>query len=327
MIEAHFGAMQVSPSAMVSSIAFSVAGGKARRPLACVVRRCATGEIGCSSPVPRCAAAVEAAAAAGKSATAATATAKPPPPKPPNSAAAARPAAEDDAGTSGPSHRGAWPTREPARVTSHDEDHENRGTAASGQMPSSCAACCLLRGAGMFSLSSRLADRRDAGRQPAVEIVLPEMRRDHVLQDALRLRIGQRALHAAPGLDAQPPQRRRIVFRHQQQHAVVDALAPQLPCIVDADAVLLDRFRRGRLDQQDRDLAAGALLRSPSARFPASLRWFGVEHAGLVGHARLSAAAPARIPVRCAAASSSASSKAEQARAGCSWLDAPICRN
>jgi hypothetical protein len=36
--------------------------------------------------------------------------------------------------------------------------------------------------------------------------------------------------------------------RDQQQHAVVDALAAQLPGLGHADAVLLDLLRRGGLD-------------------------------------------------------------------------------
>ena len=112
------------------------------------------------------------------------------------------------------------------------------------------------------------------------------MRRDHILQYALGLRIGQHALHTAAGLDAQPAQCGRIVLRHHQQHAIIDALAPQFPCIEHADAVLLDRFRFGSGKQQDRDLAAGALLILLQYVFQRGLLVLA-QHAGLVGHTRL----------------------------------------
>ncbi len=74
------------------------------------------------------------------------------------------------------------------------------------------------------------------------------MRRDHVLQNALGLRIGQYALHAASGFYAQAPQRSRIVLGDDQDHAVIHAFAPQFPCVSHADTVLLDRFRFGAID-------------------------------------------------------------------------------
>src|SRR5690606_4141180 len=103
-----------------------------------------------------------------------------------------------------------------------------------------------------------VADRRA---QPARVAALPEARRDRLVDDAPRIRVGNRAFEPVAHLDAHAP----VVLRDDDQHAVVDApavdlAAADLPLFGDADRVLLDRLGlRGR-DDQDRDLR-------PLARF------------------------------------------------------------
>src|SRR6185295_6055337 len=93
-----------------------------------------------------------------------------------------------------------------------------------------------------------------AGTNPAVEVALLEAGSDVLLDDAPHDGIGQDAFDAAPGDDPDAP----VLFCHQEQHAVVDALAAELPGIEDAHAVLDRRLRLDGRHQQDGDLAAFA---------------------------------------------------------------------
>ena len=63
------------------------------------------------------------------------------------------------------------------------------------------------------------------------------------VDDAVGDRVRQRALQSVAHLDAHPA----VVLGHDQVGAVVDALAAELPRVLDADAVLFDLLGlRGR---------------------------------------------------------------------------------
>ncbi|MNY49210.1 hypothetical protein D3C86_1846080 [compost metagenome] len=67
----------------------------------------------------------------------------------------------------------------------------------------------------------------DAGIDAAIEIALLKARHDDFADDALGRGIVQRAFQAVAHLDAQAA----IVLGHDQQGAVVDVPAPQLPLL------------------------------------------------------------------------------------------------
>jgi hypothetical protein len=121
-----------------------------------------------------------------------------------------------------------------------------------------------------------------AGANPAVEVALLEARGDVLLDDALDDRVGQRALDAAPGDDPDAP----VLLRHQEQHAVVDPLAAELPGIEDAHAVFDRRLGLGGRHQQHGDLAALARLEL-GERLLERRVLLVVQRAGEVGDARL----------------------------------------
>ena len=122
----------------------------------------------------------------------------------------------------------------------------------------------------VIGLGQRLAvdDRdhlRDAGLDASVVVAQFEMRGDGLIDDPIRDRIGQRALESVAHFDAHAP----VVLRDQQDRAVVDTLASELPLIGHADAVLLDLLRVGRGHDQHHDLAALARLESGELGFDA----------------------------------------------------------
>ena len=82
------------------------------------------------------------------------------------------------------------------------------------------------------------------------------MRRNTFINDPLGRHVGQRALQAVTDLDAQF----MIVFRDQQQHAVVNALASELPNFFNTYGILLNRFRLCRRNNEDGHLATLALF-------------------------------------------------------------------
>src|SRR5262249_42114463 len=110
----------------------------------------------------------------------------------------------------------------------------------------------------LYQLHQRVAARRDA----AVEIAPLEPRREDVAPRALRHRIRNGALEAAPHLDAQLT----VVLRDDEDHAVVDARSPDLPRLGEADRELLYGLRLGGWKDQDRDLAAFRLLKVAQPR-------------------------------------------------------------
>ena len=72
----------------------------------------------------------------------------------------------------------------------------------------------------------------DAGRDAAGEIAGPEFRRDDLVDDPPRGDVGERAFEAVADLDAQMP----VVLGDDEDRAVVDLLAADLPGLGDADA-------------------------------------------------------------------------------------------
>ena len=122
----------------------------------------------------------------------------------------------------------------------------------------------------------------EAGADAAVDIALAEQRLDGLVDDAVGGRVGQRALEPVAHFDAQ----RAILQRHQQQHAVVGLVAPELPGVDHADRILLDGLGlRGRHDQH-RDLRALALLERRELAFQLGLL-AGRQRAGEIGDPRL----------------------------------------
>ncbi len=68
----------------------------------------------------------------------------------------------------------------------------------------------------------------------------------------MRSGIVQHAFQTVTHLDAQ----RAVILGDQQQRAVIHALASELPCLDDADAVLFDGLRLGGRHDQHRKLRA-----------------------------------------------------------------------
>src|SRR5437667_1677207 len=132
-----------------------------------------------------------------------------------------------------------------------------------------------------FSLD-QLHQRAGPGSDAAVEITGAEVRRYHVAHDPLRDCVGDRALEAAPDLDAQLA----IVLGDDEDDAVVDARAADFPRVGDADRVLLDGLGRSRRQHQHRDLAAFSALELAKSPLEILLLRSG-ERAGEIGHARL----------------------------------------
>ena len=99
----------------------------------------------------------------------------------------------------------------------------------------------------------------DAGGNAAGKIAGLEFRRDVLVDDALGGGVGERALEPVADLDAKVT----IVLGNDQQRAVVDLLAPDLPGFGDPDRELLDGFLIGGRHDQHRDLAALPRLQIP----------------------------------------------------------------
>ena len=157
----------------------------------------------------------------------------------------------------------------------------------------------VLRGSAQFGLRQRLAldhahDAIDAGVDAAVIIAAPERRHDVLLDDAVGGRVGQRALEAVADLDAHLA----IVERDEQQGAVVDALAAELPLLRDPDRVLLDRPRAASSARPARRPGCPWTARTPRSFASSAATWSGVERAGEVGDRRLQRRERARAAAR-----------------------------
>ena len=170
--------------------------------------------------------------------------------------------------------------------------------------PSPLAGRLSAIGAGSGSPSISLTSAAVASVDAAGVVAGAEFRHQVFLDDAVGDRVGDRAFQPIAGLDAHAT----VVLGDDQQHAVVDALAPELALLERAHRVLLDVFGLRRRHHQHLQLAALALLQRERLllRAPASVR--GIERAGGVDHRRVEragsppAAAPARARRRAAAA-------------------------
>ena len=139
---------------------------------------------------------------------------------------------------------------------------------------------CGGSGAGSFSPSIRPMIRSDAGGDAAGEIAALEFRRDVLVDDALGGDVGQRAFEAIADLDAQMP----VVLGDDQQRAVVDLLAADLPGLRDPDRELLDGLGLASSARSGPRSGCPCGFRDPSAfgqRGDVAAR----ERAGLVDHA------------------------------------------
>ncbi len=124
-------------------------------------------------------------------------------------------------------------------------------------------------------------DAVDAGADAVVVIAALERGRDVLLDDAVGRRVGQRAFEAVADLDAHLA----VVQRDQQQHAVIDLAAAELPLVDDADRILLDDLGLRRRHDQDHDLAALRLLERRELGFERG-RLVRRQRAGEVGDPR-----------------------------------------
>ena len=94
------------------------------------------------------------------------------------------------------------------------------------------------------------------------ELALREQRRDGLADDAPRRDVGEHAFEAVADFDAHA----LVVLGDDEDRAVVLALLADLPRVGDADAVVVDRFRRGGRHDQHHELIG-------RARFPRSAAW------------------------------------------------------
>ena len=92
----------------------------------------------------------------------------------------------------------------------------------------------------------------DAGFDATVEISRFEMRRHVFVDDAVCDRIGNRALQTGADFDAHAP----VIFCDDQDRAVIDPFAAQLPCIAHTNAELLDFLRLRAGNDEHSQLAA-----------------------------------------------------------------------
>ena len=102
-------------------------------------------------------------------------------------------------------------------------------------------------------------DPVDTCGNPAGEIPGLEFRRDDLVDDALGGDVGQRAFEAVTDLDAEMA----VVLGDDDQRAVVDLLAADLPGFRHPQRELLDRLAIRRRYDQHRDLAALPRLEIP----------------------------------------------------------------
>ena len=142
------------------------------------------------------------------------------------------------------------PPQHRAQHAGHDDDDEDRHRIGEIDQIGSLPMLGFRR---RQLLSIDQADHPvDAGRDATGEIAGLEFRRDVLIDDAVGNDIAQHALEPVADLDAQMP----VILGDDEQRAIVDLLAPDLPGLGNADRELLDGFlARGRHDQ-DRDLAA-----------------------------------------------------------------------
>ncbi|MCY1176214.1 hypothetical protein D9M73_164780 [compost metagenome] len=95
-------------------------------------------------------------------------------------------------------------------------------------------------------------DLFDPGRNAAVKILRLEAREDGFADDALACEVGERSFQTVSHLDSDGA----VVFRYDQNGAVIYLLTSELPFLRNPQGKLLDGLRRCRSDHQHCDLAA-----------------------------------------------------------------------
>ena len=108
-----------------------------------------------------------------------------------------------------------------------------------------------------------------------------EARGNDLADNALADGVIERPLQAVPHLDAQRP----VVLGDDKDDTVIHFSAPQFPLLRDAQGILLDRFRLGSGNDEDRDLAAFTGFKRLQSLFQAGLLICG-ERRRLIGDAR-----------------------------------------
>src|SRR5262249_19010012 len=111
------------------------------------------------------------------------------------------------------------------------------------------------------------------------EVSLAEAWPDDVVQDLPGLGVGEARFEAVADLDPHTA----LLFRDDEEHAVIDPLAAELPCLEDADRVVLDRVAVEAVHGEDCDLGAGPALEVRELRLQA-LAALGFEEPGQVVH-------------------------------------------
>jgi hypothetical protein len=117
---------------------------------------------------------------------------------------------------------------------------------------------------------------------PAGVIALAELRHHVFLDHPAGGDVGDRAFEPIADFDAHLA----VVLGHDQQQAVIDALAAELERLERAHRVFLDGLRRGAGDHQHLQLAALALLQGQRLLFEL-LAGRGLQRTGGVHHRRV----------------------------------------
>src|SRR5262249_30281914 len=97
-----------------------------------------------------------------------------------------------------------------------------------------------------------IGDARNSLSDPAREVARAETAHHVLVDDALGGEVGQRAFEPVTDLDAQLV----IVLGDNNDYAVIDLVASDLPVVRDPQGILLDRFGLRRRYKKHHDLAA-----------------------------------------------------------------------
>src|SRR5262249_18659633 len=79
-------------------------------------------------------------------------------------------------------------------------------------------------------------NRIDPNSEAALIVIIPEVRLDLVFSDVKARCVGKRALKSIPDLNVHFS----VVYKHEQNHTVVETLLPHFPSILNAVCVIFD---------------------------------------------------------------------------------------
>src|ERR1700753_2873931 len=151
---------------------------------------------------------------------------------------------DQDAGNAARRNRAEQPPEQAAEHSGGDENAEDE-EGIEQFLDIRCRPIILLRlGRRQRFAVDHLDNSIDARPDAAGEINALEFRHDELVDDALAGDIGQRAFEPIADLDAKLV----VVLGDQQDRAVIDPLAPDLPGIRAADRILFDGLRVGCWD-------------------------------------------------------------------------------